>query len=437
VIRLPTRGVAPPPSVTLPLAYLTAAAAAFVLAALALPVLSAELAGHYYHPRLLALVHVVALGWITLAIMGASYQMIPVALQRPLWSERLARGQLVGLVAGIVGMVGHFWTGRWAGLAWAAALVGAGALSHVVNVALSLRGLGRWTFTARSLALGLAGLTLTVAFGVTLAATHGREVFPSGALSAMHAHVHVAVLGWVAPMILGVAARVYPMFLLAPEPGGRGARLQLCGLGLGVPLVAAGLLFGRVALLLPGAAAVVAALGVHAAWVVSFARRRKRPALDWGLRFALTGTASLVPTAALGLALALGVAGGPRTATAYAVVALCGWVSFTIVGMMLKIVPFLVWYRVYAPRAGREPVPMLAQLSWPAAERLAYGLLASGTLALAVAVTAEARPAITASAATVAAGAIAFAAALGRTLLHLLPGPGRLLLPAPLQAEPR
>ena len=39
--------------------------------------------------------------------------------------------------------------------------------------------------------------------------------------------------------------------------------------------------------------------------------------------------------------------------------------------MMLKIVPFLVWYRVYAPRAGRQPVPTLAQLSWPAAERLA------------------------------------------------------------------
>ena len=432
---LPIRGAAAPPSVTLPLAYLGAAAMAFVLAALSLPALGAELTGHYYHPRLLALVHVVALGWITLAILGASYQLIPVAIERPLWSERLARWQLAALVAGIVGMVSHFWIGRWAGMAWAAALVGAGALAHVVNVALTLRAVARWTFTARSLAVGLAGLTLTVGFGITLAATHGRDVFPGGVLSAVQAHFHVALLGWIAPMILGVAARVYPMFLLAPEPDGRGARVQLWGLGLGVPTLAAGLLLGRVTLLVAGAVAVAAALAVHTTWVIHFARRRKRPAVDSGLRFALTGTACLAPGAALGLVLALG--GGPRVAMAYAIVALGGWVSLTIVGMMLKIVPFLVWYRVYAPRAGREPVPMLAQLSWPFGERLAYGLLTGGTLALALAVVTGGRPAITAAAAAVAAGAVAFAAALGRTLLHLLPGPGRRPVPAPLSVEPR
>jgi hypothetical protein len=423
--------------VTLPLAYLGAAAMAFVLAALSLPALGAELTGHYYHPRLLALVHVVALGWITLAILGASYQLIPVAIERPLWSERLARWQLAALVAGIAGMVSHFWIARWAGMAWAAALVGAGALAHVVNVALTLRAVARWTFTARSLAVGLAGLTLTVGFGITLAATHGRDVFPGGVLSAVQAHFHVALLGWIAPMIVGVAARVYPMFLLAPAPGGRGAQVQLWGLGAGVPVLVAGLLFGRPALLGLGAAAVALALAVHAGWVVACVRRRKRPALDWGLRFVLTGTSCLVPGAALGLVLLLGLGAAPRLATAYAVLALGGWVSLTIAGMMLKIVPFLVWYRVYAPRAGREPVPMLAQLSWPAAERAAYGLLAGGTLTLALAVVAGTRPAATAAGAAVAAGALALAAALGRTLLHLLPGRRPSPIAAPLPAGPR
>ena len=70
-------------------------------------------------------------------------------------------------------MVGHFWIGRWDGLAWAAGLVGAGVLAHAVNVALSLRGVARWSFTARGIALALGGLVLTVAFGVTLAITHG------------------------------------------------------------------------------------------------------------------------------------------------------------------------------------------------------------------------------------------------------------------------
>jgi hypothetical protein len=411
------------------------AAVAFALAGLGLPFLGAELSGHYYHPRLLALTHVLALGWITLAIFGATYQLVPVVIEQPLWSDRVARWQLPGVVAGIVGMVGHFWLGRWDGLRWAAALAGAGALTHVANVALSLRGVARWTFTARSLVLALAGLALTVAFGLTLAATHGRPVFPGGLLSAAHAHFHLALLGWIAPMILGVSARIYPMFLVAAEPGAVSARTQVGGLGLGVPAIVAGLLLDRSALIVAGAIAVAGALTVHVVWVGRLVRQRRRLKLDWGLRFVLTGTACLVPATALGLALALGIETGPRAALAYAVLALGGWVSLTITGMMLKIVPFLVWYRVYAPQAGRQPVPTLAQLAWPTAERLAYGGLTGGVLLLAGAAAVGAPSVIEVAGIAVATGTLALVAAVGRILLHLLPGTAA-RHGAPLRARP-
>jgi hypothetical protein len=140
------------------------------------------------------------------------------------------------------------------------------------------------------------------------------------------------------------------------------------------------------------------------------------------LRFAVTGTVCLLPAVGLGLALACGLVAGPRATLVYAILGLDGWVSLTIIGMMLKIVPFLVWYRVYAPQAGRQPVPTLAQLSWPAAERLAYACLTGGMLALAGAAALAAPPVIEAAGLAVAVGALAFAASLGRTLLALLPG---------------
>jgi hypothetical protein len=422
-------------TVAVPLAYLGTAAAAFALVGLALPGLGGELSGHYYHPRLLALTHVLALGWITLAIFGATYQLVPVVIERPLWSDRVARWQLPAFAAGIAGMVGHFWLGRWDGLAWAAGVVGAGALAHVVNVALSLRGLTPWTFTARCVVLALGGLVLTGAFGITLAATHGQSLFPGGPLGTLHAHFHLALLGWIAPMILGVAARVYPMFLAATDPGGASAWIQIGGLGLGVLAIVGGLLLERSALLVPGALSVAGALAVHAVWVGRLVRQRRRPRLDWGLRLALTGTACGVPATALGLALALDVVAGPQAALTYAILGLGGWVSLTIAGMMLKIVPFLVWYRVYAPYVGRQPVPTLAQLSWLAGERLAYGGLTGGVLLLAGAVAAAVPAAIATAGLVVATGALAFAAALGRTLLHLLPGPAARGA-APLQARP-
>jgi hypothetical protein len=414
------------PSVTVSLRYLGGAVAAFVAAALAIPWLAGALAGHYYQPRLLALTHAVTLGWITLAIMGASYQLIPIVLERPLWSERLARWQFVIAASGVLGMVAHFLLADASGLLWAAGIVAVAATLHIVNVALTLRGFRRWTFTARLVVLGFAGLGLTVLFGLALAADRVRPFLPTPFYPTLHAHFHLALLGWVAPMIVGVAARAYPMFLLAPEPAGRLGLLQLCGLAAGAPMVAVGLL-GAPALVPIGGLAVAAALGAHGWWVLGMARDRRRPALDWGLRLTLAGAAFLAPATALGLAQALGLVAGPRVALAWAVLALGGWVSLTIAGMMLKIVPFLVWYRVYGPRVGRAPVPTLGALGWPPGEAAAFWLLASGVVGLAAAVAAGAAPAIRVAGAVLALGALAFALALVRVLRHLAPGVARRL----------
>jgi hypothetical protein len=236
--------------------------------------------------------------------------------------------------------------------------------------------------------------------------------------------VHLALLGWVLPMVIGVAARVYPMFLLAREPAGWPGRVQLWGLGLGVPAVVLGILASPV-LLAAGALLVGAAVLAHVVWIGAMVRGRRRPALDWGLRFVLTGALALVPASALGLALALDVLAGPRVALAYAAVALGAWASLTIAGMLLKIVPFLVWYRVYGPRAGREPVPSLPDLGWPAGERLAWALLTTGFTALAVTLWLGEPAWIRAAGLLVAAGALAFVATLARVLHHLVPCPWR------------
>ncbi len=409
------------PSPLVPLGYLVCAAAAFLLASLGIAWLGPELAGHYYHPRLLALTHTVTLGWVTLAIMGASYQLIPIVLERPIWSERLARWQLAILAVAVTGMVVHFYLGTWPGLAAAAGLLAVGIALHLGNVGMSLRGFTRWTFTARLVVLAYCGLALTTLFGLALAGNRVWPFLPGELFPTLHAHVQLALLGWVAPMILAVAARVYPMFFLAPAPRRWHSFVQLWGLATGVPAVVLGLL-GVPGLLVTGALAVAAAAGAHAAWVCEMAWGRKRPGLDWGLRFVLTATAFLAPAAVLGVAMATDHLAGPRVALAYAVVTLGGWISLTIVGMMLKIVPFLVWYRVYSPRAGREPVPTLAQISRPRAEGFAYLLLTGGIVLLATTVLVGEGAWIRVAGAVLALGSLAFAAALARVLGHLHAG---------------
>jgi hypothetical protein len=406
------------PSIFLPLRYLVAAAVAFLLAAASLPWLARELAGHYYQPRILALVHTMTLGWITLTIMGASYQIIPIVLERPVWSERLGRWQFVLLVAGTLGMIGHFFIGEWSGLVWGAGLVAIGTGAHLVNVVMSIRGLRQWTFTARLVALALTGLAMTLVFGLVLAVNRLWTFLPPATFPLIHAHFHLALLGWVLPMVIGVAARVYPMFLLAREPGGWPGGVQLWGLALGVPAVVLGILASPW-LLAAGSLAVTAAVLGHGVWVLDMVRTARRPHLDAGLRLVLAGALFLVSTAVLGLGFAFDVIAGPRLALAYAVLALGGWASLTIAGMMLKIVPFLVWYRAYGPHVGRAPIPTLAQIGWPAAEALALVLLTAGMAGLALAALVGEVSALRAAGAIVAAGALAFTATLARVLGHL------------------
>ena len=402
----------------LPLGYLACAAVAFLLATMGSVWLASDLAGHYYHPRLLALTHLVTLGWITVAIMGASYQLVPVVLERPIWSERLAGWQLAVVAVAMAGMVSHFALGSGLGLASAAGLLAVGIALHLLNVGLTFRQVTRWTFTARLILLGHGGLALTTLFGVTLAFNRVWRFLPDAFFPILHAHLLLALFGWVAPMVLGVSARVYPMFLLAPEPSRAVSRVQLWTLALGVPAVVLGVM-GRPRLLALGGLALALTAGAHVASILAMVRGRKRPQLDWSFRFVVTATAFLLPAAVVGVGLAVDSLAGPRPALAFAVLLLGGWISLTIVGMMLKIVPFLVWSRVYGPRAGREPMPTLAQLSSPRAESLAYALLASGLGLLAATVWLGDVVWIRGAGALVALGALAFATALARILGHL------------------
>jgi hypothetical protein len=219
-------------------------------------------------------------------------------------------------------------------------------------------------------------------------------------------------------MVIGVAACLYPMFLLAREPGGWPGRAQLWGLALGVPAVVLGIL-ASAWLLAAGSLAVTAAVLGHGIWVLGMVRTARRPHLDTGLRLVLAGAMFLVPAAVLGLGFAFDVVAGPRLALAYAVLALGGWASLTIAGMMLKIVPFLVWYRAYGPHVGRAPTPTLAQIGWPRAEAFAFVLLTAGMAGLALAALVGEVSVLRAAGAIVAAGALAFTATLARVLRHL------------------
>src|SRR5579862_6697532 len=93
------------PSVRLPLAFILTGLLA-LCAGMGWLLLHPELlATYHYNQYVIALTHLFVLGWILSVIIGAMYQLVPVALEVRLHSERLAWWHFAFHVAGFIGMV--------------------------------------------------------------------------------------------------------------------------------------------------------------------------------------------------------------------------------------------------------------------------------------------------------------------------------------------
>ena len=353
------------PPFALVLRHLAAAVGAFVLLAVLLLLEAPLLAsGAYLHPRVLALVHLAGLGWVGLTIMGASYQLVPVILEVPLWSVRTARATFWIYLAGLSGVVGHMGMealgpGLW--FAGALTLLGLGLFG--MNLSRTLWQASRWDATAWHLATSLGFLALAVLLGLALAVHLGRPWLPAAHTTFLPLHAHLALGGWVGLVVMGVAYKLIPMFNLAHGYSMKPARWAWAGVTAGLAAWVLGALL-RTGLLVQ-AARIILALGMALFLVqmLMIHRRRLRRSLDVGLRHASAAWAFTVLALVLGILSAWAPAAwSGRISTAYGAAVFLGSLSLLIAGMLYKIVPFLTWFHRYSDRVGRDPVPLLHEL---------------------------------------------------------------------------
>ena len=82
-------------------------------------------AGFFYHSRMVAIVHLVTIGWIAMSILGNVYVVLPMAFGRPLPARKGDYAAYAFVVIGLIGMVAHFWLAEFSGMAWSAATAAA------------------------------------------------------------------------------------------------------------------------------------------------------------------------------------------------------------------------------------------------------------------------------------------------------------------------
>ncbi|MFW5952130.1 MAG: hypothetical protein ACOCVZ_08455 [Gemmatimonadota bacterium] len=363
-----------------------AAGMLFLLAgALGLVWVAPELAaGWYPSSRVVGVAHLFTLGWITLSIWGALYQFLPVALGEPIRWQGLAHVSFAVFVPGLVGFVAGLLGGHaWVMLVGAAAF-GTGVLLFVVNLVATLarssnRDLTWWTLVAAAVYL-----LITLLLGLALTGNLRWGFLGVARWTALGVHMHVALGGWVLMVMIGVAHRLLPMFLLSHGASERWGKAAGVLVALGVAWLA---LFhhagSALAHWVPAALIGVGLLSFLVQARLFYVRRVKRQ-LDAGLRLAAAGLVILGLGLVLGGVMLTTDLAPARVATTYGAALVLG-PSVFVAAHYYKIVPFLVWFHRYGPRVSEGPVPRVSELYSGRAATVAGSLLAAGVLGLLVA----------------------------------------------------
>jgi hypothetical protein len=338
------------PSLSLPLRYfLTAPLFAALAAGLLMWQGEAALLTRW-SPLTLALTHLMVLGCLSMTMIGALLQMLPVVAGITVpHVGRVGTAVHVGLSAGTLLLAYAFWSGLPALFALAMA-----ALLASLLLFLGACTVGMWRPHASGsgavvagIRLALTALVLTATLGGMLA---GAFAWPKAAqlplIPMTDLHAMWGLLGWVGLLVIAVAFQVVPMFMLTePYPSFLTGSyttwlfLLLAGASLSSGLPGAGLLFHQLCLIL-----LAAGYALFAGTTLYMLARRKRPQADPTTLYWRVAMASL--------ATALGLWLWPRdevsnaTPLALGVLLIAGFALSAINGMLYKIVPFLAWYHL-------------------------------------------------------------------------------------------
>ncbi len=361
-----------------------AAALAFLCAGALLLVRAApEIAdGLFPLPRVAAVTHLLTLGWITTSIMGALYQFLPVALAQPIRWQRLAHATFFLHVPGVALFVAGLLLNAPGVRTVGAALFGTALLLFAFNLAATLRRAENRDVTWWALAAADAALVITVVLGITLALNLSRGFLGQARFLALAVHIHVAAIGWVLLVMMGVGRHLLPMFLLSHGVSDRGNKVAVALVSAGVAWLvlfhhAPGFVFVP-----PAALLVTAGVAAFLLQAGRLYRHSVKPKLDPGMRLAAAALAFLGLALLLApLALWRGYA-DPHTAVAYVAALIPGALSLFVAAHYYKILPFLVWYHRFGPLAGKRPLPRVADLYDERAANVAGALLVLGALGL-------------------------------------------------------
>jgi hypothetical protein len=340
----------------------------FVLLAVLLWFAKSELLGHYFHPQLLAITHLAALGWASLIIFGACYQLLPVILETELYSYKLAWISLGLFIIGLALFICSLWNFD---LGWCiqigSVLLLIAILLFGVNTFITAKRIKKPDVYQDFIITSCIWLIATATLGVLLVFNLRFGFLPKDHMHFLKLHAHMGIVGWFLLLIIGVSSKLLPMFLVTSNSKTKflSWTYNLLNLALLLFLIDT-YVFGlnyKTYFIVTIALVATTFWGVY---IYQCFKSRMRKSIDLPIIYTLISI-SLLALAVLSLPFIIyyqlkSDLLAVRFTTIYGSLIFMGWISAIILGQTFKTLPFIVWTKKYEDIAGKTNIPLPADL---------------------------------------------------------------------------
>ncbi len=358
----PNTGLAKNTSYKVVLPFYLYAGISFFVATLLLIFPTPAFLQHYFHPHTLAITHVMALGWGTMMILGASHQLVPVLIEGKLYSNALAFLSFAFAGVGIPLLVIGFYQFNFGWIAQTGAIfINAAIIFYLINIGVSMAKSKHENVHAVFVFTGTLWLIITTIVGLFLIYNFTHNILSRDSLAYLPLHAHLGIVGWFLLIVIGVGSRLIPLFLISKYHNDKLLWwiYGLINFAL-ISFIVFFLYFKISRLYFLPLFAIAASIFMFAYYCYHAYYERIRKKVDYQVKISLLSVLMMWLPLFFLLVIILWLLISTSNYSIILTYGFCiffGWITAIIFGMTFKTLPFIVWNKVYHDKAGLGKTP--------------------------------------------------------------------------------
>ena len=355
------------PHISVVIPHFVFGALSLLLLAVLLFMSGTKLLEAYFNQNLIAITHIVVLGWASTIIFGALYQLIPVVFETALFSELLAKITFWVFVSSFLFLVYAFWTGSFTLLLpIAACSMFIAVFLFALNVLLSYKKAKKKSRTSKFVIVSIIWFVITAFIGLLMALNFKYNFLTEVHLHYLKIHAAAGFIGWFLMLIIGVGSVLIPMFLISHNISKKPLNYTyyLSNSGLTLLIINWFLIKNKH---LTSVSWLLIALGVlfFMFFLIQAYKKRLRKKLDIGMQYSFIAITSLLLPLIISFILKfyrLEFELLNNLTIFYGFSVMFGFITTLILGQTYKTLPFIVWLNKYKSLVGKIKTPLPKEL---------------------------------------------------------------------------